>query len=437
MFDSLSNFLGRYAGVSRRSFFRLGALAMGGLALPEVLRQQARAGKSDKRTAVIQIFLSGGPSHIDTFDPKPDARADDRGPYRAINTRVRGLQLGSLFPLLAGQMDKFSVLHAVHHAEARHLPASHLMFTGHPAPGQFSTRNTMPSAGAVAAKFRGAHKEGLPAYLGVPHLNTFSSAATLGPGYDPFEVEDVGKATFSIKNLRLPINLDKDRLAELKRIGATMPGLRRDLNKQVSREDLEALTRAAAEVVASKVTREALDLEKEKPQVRDQYGRAILGQSLLLARRLVEAGTTFVAVEDHGWDMHSDLKGQMDRKGPVLDRALAALVEDLAQRGLLQQVLVVVFGEFGRSPEMNEAEGREHWNKVFSVLLAGGGLRSGQVVGRSNTRGAEPEGRSLSPADVLATMYRVLGIDLKQTVVDEKGQSVPLLPAGSPIKELI
>ena len=437
MFNSLHSFPRQCAGVSRRNFFRLGALTLGSLALPEVLRQQARAGKSDKRTAVIQIFLGGGPGHIDTFDPKPDARSDDRGPYRAINTKVRGVQLSSLFPLLAGQMDKFSILRAVHHEADNHLPARHTMFTGQPAPGEHTTHNTRPAVGAVAAKFHGAHKDGLPAYVGLPRLNAFSGAASLGPGYDPFEVEDFGKATFGIKNLRLPVNLDKDRLAELKRIGATVEGMRKDLNKQVSREELEALMRAAAEIVADKATREALDLEKEKPQVREQYGRNTLGQSLLLARRLMEAGTTFVAVEDHGWDTHTDLKGQLDRKGPLLDRALATLAEDLSQRGLLNQVLVVAFGEFGRSPEINEAEGREHWNKVFSILLAGGGLRSGQVVGRSDTRGAEPESRKLGPEDVLATVYRVLGIDPKQTVPDEKGKPVPLLPSGVPVKELV
>jgi uncharacterized protein (DUF1501 family) len=344
--------------------------------------------------------------------------------------------VSELFPLLAQQMDRLVLLRSVAHGLHDHARAKHLMFTGFRALDLRPTGNEAPAVGAVTARFRGANQQGVPAYVAVPRVFPFLDAGYLGVGYDPFELTDPGPEAPQLRTLRPAVALDAERLAGLARHKIVLTGQRRAADSNLTGNALAAASQTAATLAGSTAMTAALDLSRETAAVRDRYGRSALGQRLLLARRLVQAGVTFVTVEDVGWDMHGQLKRQMDRKGPVLDQALSALVDDLSGRGLLGKVLVVVGGEFGRTAKFNRTRGRGDWGGVFTMLLAGG-LRGGQVVGSSDALGQTPQTRPLSPQDVLATIYTALGIDYRQTVKDATGQPVPLLADGTPIKELL
>ncbi len=433
MLDLLGKLL-RDRGASRRDFLHAGAAALGSVSLPQLLHGQSRSRPGRRDSAVIEVVLSGGPSQLDTFDPKPGAPAEVRGPYRAIRTNVPGIDLAERFPLLARQMDRFSVLRAVSHQTLNHLAAEHYQLTGHRPAGEHPLVSERPAAGAVAARFRGARAPGVPAYVCVPRFLPCGHAAYLGASFDPFEVTDPNHEEYGERSLHLPLNLDRRKVASLRALRASCSFLRRPGDATAT--DARAIARARA-ALTSRATRQAADIDRERAEVRDRYGRTGIGQACLLARRLVEAGTTFVAVEDHGWDMHSHLRQRVDDKAAALDRALATLAADLTERGLLGRVLLVVHGEFGRAPRLNRAGGRDDWSGVYSVLLGGGGLRGGQVVGASSARGDAPRDRPLRPEDVLATVYHVLGIDPRQRVRDERGRLRPLLDRGTPVRELI
>jgi uncharacterized protein (DUF1501 family) len=425
-------------GVSRRTFLRVGGLALGGLTLSDLLRGRANASspRTTRDTAVIQLVLAGGPPHHETFDPKPDAPPEFRGSYQAISTNVSGIQLCELFPQLARHMDKYSILRSVYHNNGSHSPGRHWMLTGYPPIQPQRNDNERPATGAVAAKFRGANRPGVPAYVCTPNVR-FGQAAYLGVGYNPFEVGDPNQKNFSVRNLRLPAGIDAGRVDDRRRLLATFDQLRRDVDTHKVLAGMDSFTREAFTMMTGQAAREAFDLEREAPQLRERYGTNTLGQSCLLARRLVEAGVTFVTIQDGGWDMHGNIKRAMDAKGPILDQALASLADDLAVRGLAERVMVIVLGEFGRTPKVNNNAGRDHWGNVFSVLIGGGGLRSGVAVGASNVKGEFPKDRPLRPEDVLATLYHVLGIDHHQTVLDNSGRPMHLLPGGTPIRELL
>jgi hypothetical protein len=434
MLDLLAKHLARRGGIDRRHFLRVGALTVGGAALP-ALAGAGRAEPSARADAVIQLILAGGPSHLETFDPKPAAPAAYRGPYRTIKTNVPGIDLPELYPLLAKYLDRFVLLRSVAHDSDGHRPALHRTLTGAAPVATESGGPERPAVGAVVARCRGGRRADVPAYVGIPRMPPLAGAAFLGPGCDAFDAGDPNRGEYSARRVSLPLGLDRQRQAEFRRLGIAGPGMPRQ-DAPMSPAEREAADAAEA-VLHVPAARTAFDLEAEKPGLRDRYGRTSLGQGLLLARRLVEAGVPFVTVEDHGWDLHVNLKQGMDRQGPCLDRALAALAGDLAERGLLGRVLLLVHGEFGRSPQVNAGGGRDHWPGVYSVLLGGGGLRTGQVVGASSARGESPHDRPLRPEDVLATVYHVLGIDPRQTVPDAGGRPVPLLAGGTAIREVL
>ena len=437
-------------GLSRRSFVQAGLLGVGGLTLPDLFRVRALAKASAPDTAVILLWMSGGPGHMETWDPKPDAVAQFRGPFGAIKTNVPGIQFGELMPQQARIADKLAVVRTVAHGSGDHTKGNHWMLTGFEGPAfnaaDFKVQRR-PCLGAATSSLRGPNKPGMPAYVAVPHLrggtdNFFHYSAYLGPAHNPFNVDsDPNKPDFRVRNLVLPRDLPMARLEDRREVLSLIDRLKASRDAAGAARDASA-DQAFALLTGRDVAR-AFDISAEPAAVRDRYGRHIFGQSALLARRLVEAGVTFVTVNTEPWDHHATAGRLPTAEGgkkliPPFDAAFAALVEDLHQRGLAKRVLVVAMGEFGRTPRMNREGGRDHWGNTFSVAFAGGSIRTGLAVGKTNPRGEYPVDRPLTPEDVSATVFHHLGIDATQVAFpDQTGRPIYLVEHGEPIRELV
>ncbi len=427
-------------GLSRRSFLKAGFLALGGLTLADHLRLQARAeerGEATRDTAVILFWMGGGPSHIDMYDLKPNAPAEFRGEFQETATNVPGTRISEHLPYEARMMDKISVVRSVTHTNAGHGMGSHWMLTGY-VPTIEINDNLNPSAGSVVARMRGSNQPRVPAYVCVPNVPQSANAAYLGAAYNPFApASDPNDPNFNVRDLRLAPNIDLTRFRNRRELLQGVDTLRRDVDLQGSLEGYDRFYRDAFEIVTSTQCRDAFDMRREDPRVRDKYGRDTWGQSALLARRLVEAGVTFVTVNVGGWDTHNNNFNELkNRLLPRYDRALAALVDDLSERGMDRKVLVMTYGEFGRTPRINTTSGRDHWPGAASVVFAGGGLRMGQMIGTTDARAEYPTSRPASPQDVLATMYQVLGINYRHEFMDAGQRPIPILNEGRPIQEL-
>ncbi len=429
-------------GLTRRSVLKAGALLWGGFGLADLLRHRAEAGAtngSKPRTAVIQIFCGGGPSHLDTYDLKPHAPAEIRGEFREIPTNVPGIRISEHLPLQARVMDKLAVVRSVRHGVSGHLPGSHLILTGYETSNN-PVDNTSPFTGSVVARLRGANATGMPAYAAVPRKVSFGSAAYLGAGFNPFATEmEPNAKDFRVKSLKLDKRVSSDRLSARQSLLARLDHFRRDVDLHGDLEGLDSFYQDAVEMITSDRAAKAFDIDSEDPKLRDEYGRTSIGQNCLLARRLVEAGVSYVTcLSGGGWDTHKNNFSELRKVSlPRYDRAIAALVRDLHDRGLDKNVMVMAFGEFGRTPRINRDAGRDHWPGAMSMLLAGGGLKTGQMVGTTDPRGAYPASDPHSPGDVLATMYRFMGIDTHHEFHDHNGRPVPVLREGTPITALI
>ncbi len=436
-------------GVTRRSFLQAGLLGLGGLTLPGLQRLRAE-GAADRGKSVILFWLSGGPGHMETWDPKPDAPGGFRGPFGAIPTSVPGVHFGELLPEQARRMDKLAIIRSVNHGTGDHTKGNHWMLTGYEGPAFNAPDNTVqrrPSIGSAVARLGGSRRPGLPSYVAVPNLrggtdNLFHYASYLGGSANPFVVEsDPNDPKFRVRNLSLPGGVTLDRLDDRRRMRDAMEGLRREQDPMLG--DLDAYYGRAFDMLTGKAATAAFDIAAEAPALRDRYGRHTFGQSALLARRLVEAGVPFVTVNCVPWDHHGtrpQLKTEEGAKKliPPLDRAVAALIDDLIERGLYDSTLVVAMGEFGRTPRMNKDAGRDHWGKTFSVLMGCGSMRMGQVIGRSNERGEHVVDRPINPQDVAATVYHHLGIDARRVIFDDRaGRPTYLIDGGDPIRELV
>jgi uncharacterized protein (DUF1501 family) len=436
------------SGVTRRHFVQAGAL--GGFGLAGLL--QARAAQAPARranTSVILFWMSGGPGHMETWDPKPDAVAQFRGPFGAVRTAVPGTLFGELLPNHARIADKLSIVRSVTHGSGDHTKANHWMLTGFEGPA-FNAPDFMsqkrPSMGSAAAKLRGANRPGMPAYAAVPHLrggtdNFFHYAAYLGRASNPFVAEsDPNLPEFRVRNLTLPGDLPFARLDDRRGLVDSLDAARRTADRT---PDADPYRQQAFSLLTSPAAATAFNISAEPARVRDAYGRHTYGQSALLARRLVEAGVTFVTVNCVPWDHHATAGRHSTTEGgklfiPPFDRALAALVTDLHERGLSERVLVVAMGEFGRTPRMNAEGGRDHWGNVFSVLFAGGGLKMGRLVGRSTSKGEYVADRPTTPQDVSATVFHHLGVSAREvTFPDAEKRPVYLVEHGEPIRELV
>lgn len=422
---------------TRRGFLRFGLGAAGFLNLPGILRLRAAAAAPTPDTAVIFVMLGGGMSHLESYDPKPDAPVETRGPCRTLPTSVPGIRLSELLPRHAELMHRLAVVRSIHHAEASHI-ALHMVESGYFLRSIANARRgEMPSVGSVVARVRGA-AEGLPAFVSLPRPQAYSGPAHLGGRYGFFAVDgDPSTADFRLANLDLPPRLALDTVAERRDLLRTLDEGRRLLDTTGQAESLDAFRRQALELVTGDRTRTAFNLGRESPRVRDAYGRNALGQRLLLARRLVEAGVPFVNVRTFDWDDHQDLETKMRARCPAYDRGLAGLVRDLHDRGLAEKVLVVAMGEFGRTPRINPMAGRDHWPAVMSVLLAGGRYRMGQAIGASDGRGAAVTRSPYRPQSVLGMLYRHLGIDPALTFPDFAGRPRHVLEERTPIRELL
>jgi hypothetical protein len=430
------------AGITRRDFFRVGTLGLGGLTLPGLLRARAAgsaAGHSPKDTAVVWLFLSGGPSHVDTYDPKPDAPAEFRGPFRPIRTAVPGVAVGELLPRQARVMDRMALVRTFGHQDGNHGSAVHWVATGvlFP-PADLGEPQIAPFPGAVTARVRGSHPQtGMPPYVSLHRLPTGDGPAYLGVGCAPFEAHGPAR-----QDLDLPAPVGLDRLRDRRALLRTFDTLRRDLDAHGTMSALDDVERQAFDLVLGRGAREAFDLSREDPRTVDRYGKG-LGEQLLRARRLCEAGAGFVGIEwsgtgkRYGWDNHRGVFDFLRVNLPPLDHAVATFVEDVARRGLADRVLLVVCGEMGRTPKINPFAGRDHWPQVMFVVLAGGGLKMGQAVGRTSAKGELAVTRPLGARDLLATLYHVLGIDPTLQFPNAAGRPMSVLADGQPIAELI
>lgn len=443
-------------GLARRSFVQLGLAGMGALGLGDVLRARATAGESGhtKDTSLILIWLDGGPSHMDTYDPKPDAPAEYRGIWRHIPTNVPGFDVTEMFPLQAQIADLYSVVRSVHHDSGGHFHGGHWMLTGRPLKSPTNAQ-TSPFFGAIAGKVLGPRKPGMPAVVGVP----YSMSIGLRPGYfggdylggehNPFETEgDPNADNFQVKNLNLAGGLTTERLGDRGLLNDRLDRLRTELDRSGMAEAIDEFDRQAFDLVSGSQARTAFDISQESPEMRERYGRNSWGQSVLLARRLVEAGSTIVTCHFGGWDSHWNHKGTMESHLPRVDRAVHGLLTDLKERGRLDSTLVMVCGEFSRTPRMNNGgnggpplskgtPGRDHWGNALAVMMAGGGLKGGQIVGSTNRLGERPAERPLRPGDVHHTIFKVLGVDPEVAFEDHSGRPIPAIDHGAVIDELV
>lgn len=422
--------------LSRRQFLRVGALGPVGLTLADVLRQRADAkagGRATRDTAVIQVYLGGGPSHLDTYDPKPDAPAEFRGEFGPVATNVPGVRLCELFPRQAKVMDRLAVVRSLHHDSADHGAGSHWVMTGYASAEPNPRGNDRPSVGSVVAKVRGSNRPGLPPYVAVPKPPAFAYAGYLGAGYNPFGLD----ADAQVRDLDPPEGMTSGRIEDRRGLLARLDRVNRRRDSSGTMAGMDRFTEEAYAMITGPSARKAFDLTREDAALRDRYGRTGVGEGCLLARRLVEAGVTFVTVTDGGWDHHNQVFENARKKAPPLDAAVSTLVEDLHGRGLADRVLVLVWGEFGRTPRVNGGAGRDHWPGAFSAVLAGGGLKTGLVVGATGRKGEAPTERPFRPEDVVRTVYHVLGVDPLREFVNDAGRPVPALNQGRPIAELI
>jgi uncharacterized protein (DUF1501 family) len=446
-------------GMNRRSFLQLGVAGMASLGLADVFRARALSaettGRGTPNTSCILIWLDGGPSHMDLYDMKPDAPEEYRGIWRPIRTRVPGFDITEMFPKQARITDKFSIVRSLHHNTGDHFAGGHRMLTTKDM-GVSGANNAgkFPGIGSIVSREAGPRRQGMPAYAAVPHAASiglvpgYFGANLLGPRYNPFQPGgDPNAANFSVQNMNLAGGLTVDRLEDRRSLLRHFDTVRRSLDGNVEAQAMDRFAQEAFEFVTGPAARAAFDISKEDSRLRDAYGRHTWGQSTLLARRLVEAGTTFVAVHFGGWDHHWDLQAGMERYLPMVDSCVSALFQDLDQRGLLETTLVVLCGEFSRTPRMNNGgnggpprsmgtPGRDHWGESMFCLLGGGGIKGGTLVGSTDRLGQRPHTRPLKPANIHATIYRVLGIDPHLQLFDHTGRPVNVLDDPTPIDEL-
>jgi hypothetical protein len=452
--------------VSRRHFLKIGALALGSLGsgiVPWKLRAADDREHSDD-PAVIFIWLPGGPPHMETYDLKPDAPSEYRGEFRPIRTRVPGIEVSEYLPLHARVADKFTLIRSIAHTFSDHGGGHKRFLTGRDPASPVGFVNDHPMVGSMVARARPQRPGQIPHYIsgadaGRDGIDVFSfGAAYLGAATHPFSVAgDPAAPGFEVRNLRanpqleaqLPARLDL--LRRLDQVGE-------DIDAAGAMQAMDTHRRRALGLLGSDATRRAFDLSREPLRLRERYGMHRYGQRCLLARRLVEHGATFVTMVlenpsfpgqgfpadvTYNWDSHAvncHIFTDSKFRFPMYDRAVTALIEDLYARGLERRVLLIVTGEFGRTPRLtyaNSRPGRDHWPQAMSVLVSGGGMRTGQVVGSTNSRGEHPKDRPLTPNDLWATMFRHLGIDYANTAfLDHTGRPMPILPYGAPIDEL-
>jgi len=432
-------------GVKRRDFIQLGLGGMMGLGLCDLLRLRAAESARPlpgKNVNCILIWMDGGPSHYETFDPKPDAPSEIRGDFKPISTKVPGLQFSESVPKLAEVADKLTIIRSICHKDPNHGGGNHYMMTGAPTPvpvacGAFVTFH--PSFGSMVSYERGI-RQGLPAYVSIPEVSRSGGPNFLGGQHAPFVIDGAPNSdSFKVRDVTLPADISEGRAASRLDLRSALDGMKRHADKLA---DDPAVTfdqfySRALDLVGSTEAQKAFDIHSEDKAVREAYGRNDFAQRLLLARRLVEVGVSFVTIYYGGWDHHTKIfdayKGDHLKR---FDQGLAALIADLDQRGLLDNTMVIALGEFGRTPKVNKDGGRDHWPGAMSVLMAGAGIPRGQVIGATDPKGYYAADRVLRPEDFAASLYAKMGIDHAQVLHTATGRPVQLVNGGKIIKEL-
>jgi hypothetical protein len=452
--------------ILRRDFLRLGLGGFMGLSLPDLFRQRAQAAlpTSTRRSAIIVVWLHGGASHLETYDPKPNAPSEYRGPFAPINTKVPGLDFCELLPRQAALADKFTILKSLVHTGFCHDDGPQQIFTGHPIQGR-RLKPDDPEMLSIVNYLRPNRGRDLPNYVGVNPI-PYLGSAYLGPAYDPFSVYgDPNAPEFEVPNMGLKDLASSQRMSDRIGLRVSLDRLKREIDRHGNMEAMDAFEVQAWNMLTGSASRNAFDISKEDPRNRDRYGRNMWGQQCLLARRLVEAGVELVTVTLNGplcgrvgnWDDHAvnhHVFDGMKHRAPFFDQAVSALIEDIHQRGLDQNVLIVVGGDFGRTPKISYAPssgegvasgptgtmqpGRDHWPMAMSFLFSGGRINPGQVIGATDARGEHAIQRRLGVQDFVATLYRHLDIDASRIEIPNfSGRPVPILQDGRPIPELI
>jgi hypothetical protein len=457
--------------LSRRNLLKAGLAGIAGLTVPSLLRQRAEAAALGKPTrnnkSVILLWMTGGPSHIDTWDPKPNRPLQNRGPFSTIRTRLPGVQICEHLPKQAAMLDKFTLIRSVDARSSNHEPNMVFQTGNLEAQPRVNRLGRMyPAIGSVIAKHHGANYPGIPPYVVfMKSRSHIAFAGYLGKKYDPFDANQavklpiytkVGVDTGRISNadlFRLPRGLSQQRIHERRALLKDFDRLRSDLDTSGAMEAMDRYGQQAVEMVVGSRAQEAFDLEHEPARVRDRYGKHLWCQQTLLARRLVEAGVAFVTLDlsyhtaSGTWDTHGDnippyggIKRGLGPLLPLFDHLLTTLVRDLEQRGLLDDVLVIAMGEFGRTPMMGtqgSTDGRNHWPEVMSMALAGGRFRHGQVIGATEKDGGRIKERPVRPGDLAATIYHHMGVPLDTTYLDNTGRPRYVVENGKPIRELL
>lgn len=433
--------------MNRRRFIEVGGLGMFGLTLSGLIRNEAAARTTAvKRSprSVIMIWQHGGPSQLDTFDMKPLAPTEYRGPYSSINTTLPGLDICELMPEHARVMDKCTVIRSYSHGNGDHWAAAHWMLTGRLGATGSDRRPRFPSMGAVASKLLGPRRTGVPATMNFNDGGFgFHGAAWLGVAHNPMRIgedsygNEAGRLpTADARSFSLVDGLTTDRLLNRTSLQNQFDRMRRDVDQRGVFSNMDSIDQQAMDILLSGKARDAFDLDQEDEKTRLRYGNS-WGEQALLARRLVEAGVRFVSLNTGYWDDHGGIKKRLDDKLPRHDRAVGVLIQDLHERGMLDDVLVVTAGEFGRTPKINGNAGRDHWPQAQSILFAGGGYRHGQVIGGTNDKAEYPTSRKVAVEDFCAIVYRSLGLNIDDSIMDLSDRPVHLVPGGTVPPEMI
>ena len=431
-------------GLSRRDCLQLG---LGGIlagGLTSALEATALGGSDSERQAraCILIWMDGGPTHYETFDPKPDAPQEIRGEFETIQTSLPGVHFSKHCRQLAGIADQLAIVRSIRHNQGNHGAGNHYMMTGTPPRipvgcGAFVSFH--PSMGSVTASEVGA-PDGLPPYFSMPRMSRSGGPNFLGARYAPFVVaDDPNNEGFRVRDVALPSGLSGDRFGSRRELRQSLDQLLRIADEQAGDpvNSIDEFYQQGYQLVTSPAAQRAFDIHQEPDAVRDRYGRNGFGQRALLARRLVEAGVPFITLYEGGWDHHRNIFSALNSKLPPFESTIAALVRDLQQRGMLESTLVVALGEFGRTPKVNSRGGRDHWSNAMSVMFAGGQTPPGQVVGATDRQGYSAQQRVLAPENFVSTVYRKLGIDAAKVVFTPEGRPVHLVSDARPIDELM
>lgn len=433
-------------GLSRRDAVKIGAASlMGGVfSLPQLLAAEKTKSLGHKDVSLIFVFLHGGLSTIDTFDLKPDAPVEFRGEFTPLKTNLPGVTVCEHLPTVAQNMQHFSQIRSFRHHNSDHGPADHYMMTGFfPQAGfnpNLSPNNQRPSHGSVIAKKLGP-RGAVPPYVCLPKVHPSTGSAYMGAIAAPFGIDaDPNAPDFSVPNILPPLNVNASRLDDRQSLLNELDEFQKsgEVAANKSANTVNVFQQKAFELMTSPETKKAFDIKAETAKMRDRYGRHSLGQSCLMARRLVEAGVRCVSIDHSNWDTHDNNFGVLKKTLlPQLDTAMASLFSDLAERGLLDTTLVVFTGEFGRTPRINKNAGRDHWGPSFTVLLGGGGIQGGRVLGKSDARAEKPANDPYGPEDLSATIFQLVGIDPKEEARTADGRPMALVNGGKVINDLL